>query len=214
VRVSEDRYSQDLRRLNLAQWLIQLEVRSQWICAWTGFSKVRVRHLYHAYHRAQGRVRRPRGPSPTRMSAFLRSPILRAEASAIGGLARVLGVIPMPEAAAGRLDRLGVEGAERLCRLFEFYRRVAPHSRFSMDQLIRLVIALTQGEEFEIGHCRGCHGALLIDRLGGDTRRTCPACREDSLTRGADPPCGVPATSELAPSAIPDSPESYQQSLF
>jgi hypothetical protein len=214
VRISEDRYSRDLRRLNLAQRLIQLEVRSQWIRAWTGFSEVRVRHLYHAYHRAQGQVRRPRGPSPTRVAVFLRSPALRAEASAIGGLARVLEVIPVPLAAGGRLDRLGVEGAERLCRVFELYRHVAPQSRFTMDQLIRLVIALTQGEEFEIGHCRSCHGALFLDRLG-DTRRVCPACREDSLVRGTELPESEnreEGSSLVSPSEA--SLESQQQSLF
>ena len=212
MRVSEDRYAKDLRRLNVAQRLIQHEVRTQWICAFTGFSEVRVRNLFRAYHRNTGHVRRHRGPAPTRVEGFLRSPALRTEASAIGGLARVLELMPLPAAAGGRLERFGIEGAERLCRMFELYRPVAPQSRFTMDQLIRLAIALTEGEEFEIAHCRNCHGALLVDRLGGG-RRVCPACREDSVRRepGMHEACERRETN--SPEAG-EAPESIQQSLF
>jgi hypothetical protein len=214
VRVSEDRYAKDLRRLNLAQRLIQHEVRSQWIRAWTGFSDERVRRLFHAYRRTEGSVRRPRGPSPTRIASFLRSPGLHAEASAIGGLARALKVIPLPPGTGARLERIGVEGAERLCRLFEVYRQVAPHSRFSMDQLIRLVSALSESQEFEVGHCGNCHGALLLDRLG-DARRVCPACRHDALNQGTE--LARPEADEEGdsrPGLQPEPGGNPQQSLF
>lgn len=214
MRVSEDRYSQDLRRLNIAQRLIRHEVRTQWICALTGLSEDRVRRLFHAYGRSQGSVRRHRGPAPLRVAAFVKSSALRAEASAIGGLARVLEVVPLPATAGGRLDRFGIEGAERLCRLFEVYRQVAPDSRFTMDQLIRLVIALTDKREFEIGHCRNCHGALLVDRLG-DARRVCPACRDDGRSRQAV--SGVDQDQEEGDSAhapLVEADDDRQQALF
>lgn len=214
MRVSEDRYAKDLRRLNVAQRLIQHEVRTQWICALTGFSEERVRRLFRAYQKTLGSVRRHRGPAPTRVAAFVRSPTLRAEASAIGGVARVLEVVPLPPSAGGRLDRFGVEGAERLCRVFEVYRQVAPDSRFTMDQLIRLVIALTERQEFEIGHCGHCHGALIVDRLG-DARRVCPACQKEALARrieGAGAEDREVSDSVIAP--VGESPESQQQSLF
>src|SRR5580693_2081399 len=127
MRVSEDRYSRDLRRLNLAQRLIRHEVRTQWICAWTGLSD----------DKTSGNVRRHRGPSPTRLASFLRSPTLRAEASAIGGLACASGAIfptPTPHA---RRDPPGVEAVERLCHVFELYREGVPQSHFTMDQFIR-----------------------------------------------------------------------------
>lgn len=214
MRVSEDRYAKDLRRLNLAQRLLQHEVRTQWICALTGFSEDRVRRLIRAYDGSRGPVRRHRGPAPMRVAAFVRSPALRTEASAIGGLARVLEVVPLPSTAGGRLERLGVEGAERLCRVFEVYRQVAPDSRFTMDQLIRLVLALSEQREFEIGHCQNCHGALLLDRLG-EVRRVCPACRGDALNRATEalraerPEDG---DSLVTPASEPA--ESCQQSLF
>ena len=213
MRISEDRYAKDLRRLNLAQRLLQHEVRTQWICALTAFSEERVRRLIHAYHRSHGPVRRHRGPAPMRVAAFVRSPALRAEASAIGGLARVLDVVPLPPTAGGRLDRLGVEGAERLCRVFEVYRQVAPDSRFTMDQLIRLIIELSAGQEFEIGHCQSCHGALLLDRLG-DARRVCSACREDALNREDAPAAEDREEGDSARAPLVESGESRQQSLF
>jgi len=214
VRVSEDRYAKDLRRLNVAQRLIQHEVRTQWICALTGFSEERVRRLFRAYQKTLGTVRRHRGPAPTRVAAFVRSPTLRAEASAIGGLARVLQVVPLPPTAGGRLNRFGVEGAERLCRVFEVYRQVAPDSRFTMDQLIRLVIALSERQEFEIGHCGNCHGALLLDRLG-DARRVCPACRADALARGTgEAGAEDQEVGDSMTAGVGESEESHQQSLF
>src|SRR5258708_20882065 len=94
MRVPEDRYTRDLRRINLAQRLIQHETRTQSICAWTGLSDERVRNLCRSYGGGSMALQRHRGPSPTRLATFLRSPTLRSEASAIGGLACVLGVIP------------------------------------------------------------------------------------------------------------------------
>ena len=70
MRISEDRYSRDLRRINLAQRLIRHEVRTQWICAWTGLSDDRVRNLFRSYDKSSGRVQRHSGPSPTRIASF------------------------------------------------------------------------------------------------------------------------------------------------
>jgi hypothetical protein len=215
MRISEDRYSRDLRRLNLAQRLIRHEVRTYWISAWTGLSHNRVRKLFRSYYRAAGVVQRHRGPSPTRLAAFLRSPTLRTEASAIGGLACVLGVLPPKLAPSANRDRQSVEAAaERLCGIFELYQHIVPQSHFTMDQFIRLTIALAEGQDLKIGHCENCHGALLLERPAA-SRRLCPICRQDLLvhpsadrTRAArrleDPVAADPA----------EPPESYQQPLF
>lgn len=180
MRISEDRYARDLRRLNLAQRLIRHEVRTQWICAWTGLSDDRVRNLFRSYHREAGEVIRHRGPSPTRLQSFLRSPALRTEASAIGGLAHALGALPPNSASNGRRERPALEAGERLCEVFELYRDIVPHSDFTMDQFFALVEALAAGEDLQIGHCGNCHGALLVDPLGA-SRRLCLACRQDAL---------------------------------
>jgi hypothetical protein len=215
MRVSEDRYSRDLRRLNLAQRLIRHEVRTQWICAWTGLSDDRVRNLFRSYDKTSGDVRRHRGPSPTRLAAFLRSPTLRTEASAIGGLACAFGAVLPNPAPNARRDRPGVEAGERLCRVFELYRQIVPQSHFTMDQFIRLMIALTEGEDLEIGHCRNCHGALLLDRLGA-SRRLCLACKQDLVRHAVDRGEVTQPRSDEAASLANDeeSPVVYQQPLF
>jgi hypothetical protein len=215
MRVSEDRYTRDLRRLNLAQRLIRHEVRTQWICAWTGLSDDRVRNLFRSYHRASGEVTRHRGPSPTRLQAFLRSPALRSEASAIGGLACTLGVVPPKGSSNVRRERSTVEAGERLCEVFELYRHIAPQSDFTMDQFFVLMEALGDGEDLAIGHCRNCHGALLIDPLGA-SRRLCTACKEDSVRKSVDAGGVTQPRSDAAASLTCDeeSPVVYQQSLF
>jgi hypothetical protein len=49
-----------------------------------------------------------------------------------------------------------------------------------MDQFFALVGALAAGEDLQIGHCRNCRGALLLDPLGA-SRQLCFACRHDAL---------------------------------
>jgi hypothetical protein len=214
MRISEDRYSRDLRRLNLAERLIRHEVRTQWICAWTGLSHHRVRNLYRSYDKSLGVVPRHRGPSPNRLATYLRSPALRAEASAIGGLARVFGVVPPKPTPNAWRDRANVEAGERLCAVFELFRQIVPQSRFTMDQFIRLAMALIQEGELEIGHCSSCHGALLLE-CSVATRRLCLACQQDFLSFSRQGRGQPPETQGVAPlSEAPDMAESYQQPLF
>jgi len=215
MRISEDRYSRDLRRLNLAERFIGHEVRTQWICAWTGLSHHRVRNLYRSYDKGTGAVPRHRGPSPNRLATYLRSPALRAEASAIGGLARAFEVVPPKPVANAWRDRASVEAGERLCTVFELYQQIVPQSRFTMDQFIRLAIALTQGGHLEMGHCTSCHGALLVERLV-PTRRICLACQQDALTAsraGPDEP-RTQADVEPAPCGAAERRKAVQQPLF
>jgi hypothetical protein len=214
MRVSEDRYSRDLRRLNLAERFLRHEVRTQWICAWTGLSVHRVRNLYRSYDKSSGGIPRHRGPSPNRLASYLRSPALRAEASAIGGLARVFEVVPPKPAPNAWRDRANVEAGERLCAVFELYQQIVPQSRFTMDQFIRLAIALTEGGYLEMGHCTTCHGALLVERLV-PSRRLCLACQQDALSAAeAQPRNLTDAEGRPMRSEAVDSPETYQQPLF
>jgi hypothetical protein len=215
MRISEDRYARDLRRLNLAHRLIRHEVRTQWIRASTGFSEKRVRNLFHSYDKAYTGVRRRRGPSPTRLSAFLHS--LRNEASAIGGLACVLGAVPDAPATPSRPESADLEAWERLVDVFELYHEIVPQSQFKMTQFIQLVNALTEGKDLAMGHCGNCHGALLVDPLG-TSRRLCPACIQDSFKGRRCAPGRHLKSSDIAsrPSEIEQEkmPIARQQSLF
>ena len=111
-----------------------------------------------------------------------------------------------------------MDGAERLCQVFELYQQIVPQSRFTMDQLFVLVSALAQGEDLVIAHCSTCHGALLMDRLGAN-RRLCVACKQDSLRKSMAARSDKPTNQDGAgdsPAQDEDEglPEAHQQSLF
>lgn len=219
MRISEDRYARDLRRLNLAQRLIREEVRTRWIRAWTELSDNRIRNLYRSYAKAFGTVRRRRGPNPMQLSAFLTSPSLRAEASAIGGLALACGAIPQTSKSRTARERPHLETHERVVDVFELFHQIVPASRFKMEQFIPLIGALAEAEDLRIGHCSNCHGALLVDPLGAN-RRLCFACEQDSFKSARRAPRTAPTSAPAAASleAREDAPgeeqEPYQLPLF
>jgi len=99
----------------------------------------------------------------------------------------VLGLVPQKALRNARRALPGVETGERLCEIYELYRQIVLESHLTMDQLIVLVIALAEGEDLALEHCRNCHGSLLVDRLG-TSRRLCLACRRsvDAPSLGAD----------------------------
>ena len=68
MRISDDRYSRDRLRFDLALRLIGHEARTHTIRAWTGLTEDRVRKLYRTYiaeHPGETVARR-RGKSPQR----------------------------------------------------------------------------------------------------------------------------------------------------
>jgi hypothetical protein len=178
MRVSENRYTRDLRRIHLAERMIRHEVRTQSICAWTGISDERVRNLCRSYDGNWTGAPRHRGHAPKVFTAIMRTSLMRCEASAIAGLVRALRLIPDEPVPNARKTLPSVELGERLCHAFELYKLVVPTAKLSMDQLILLVLTLAEGAELEVGHCSRCHAALLLDRLGGG-RRLCETCKRE-----------------------------------
>jgi hypothetical protein len=73
------------------------------------------------------------------------------------------------------------QGANQLCEVFELYREIVPTSKFKMEQLILLMIALAEGHDLRTSHCNTWHGALVIDPKGV-WRPICEACRFASET--------------------------------
>jgi len=207
MRVSESRYSRDIRRIDLARRLIRHRVRTQWICAWTGLSGERVRNLYHSYSQTQPARHRARGPSPRRTFTLLRSPRLQNEASALGGIAYRLGLIPAQPVRNPEVVLAGVDLGEQLCKAFELYHQVVPGAGFTMEQFILLVFALAERKELDMALCESCRGFLIVDCTGTSQRR-CPTCRK-TLETEADEPLADEASSDTV-----DEPNEYQQSLF
>ena len=78
MRISDDRYSRERLRMELALRFLKHEARTQTIRAWTGLSDDRIRKLYRSYlSQARRYLPRHRGKSPQQVSYFTRSQRLR-----------------------------------------------------------------------------------------------------------------------------------------
>ena len=165
MRVSDDRYSRDRLRLDLALRFIRHEARTRTIRAWTGLTDDRIRKLYRSYFAFPGRpVTRPRGKSPQQTAFFTRSPRLQLEAALLASLCSLLGALPPGSTLRGRVEPCVALG-ELLCQAYEVYRMVVPAPRISFEQLVLLLAALTRGDELKLACCPGCGALLVIERL-------------------------------------------------
>lgn len=187
MRISDDRYSRDRLRLDLALRFIRHEARTQTIRAWTGLTDDRIRKLYRSYfdRAAGGALPRPRGRSPQRASFFLRNPRLKQEAALVASLCLLLGALPrrVPRAAAsasaasiGGLAQ-GVAQGIALCEAYEAYRALIPAARISFEHLVYLFTALHRGDELKLASCAGCGAVIVAERMTLKEAR-CPQCAD------------------------------------
>lgn len=195
MRVSDERYSRDVRRHELALCLIRHEVRTHTIRIWTGLSDERIRTLCRSYGNGSG-ARRHRGPAPQTLETIMQSTALRTEAAAIGGLCSALGLIPSSAInLTSTRSGASLAYAERLCFAFELYKYIVPDSQLSLEQVILLVTVLARRAEIALDHCISCEAVILIDRLARQ-RRLCTHCRREPHHR--EGPVGRGATQEAA----------------
>ena len=84
MRITEDRYSRDRLRIDLAIRLIGHEARTSTIRLWTGLTDDRIRRLYRSYIADAGgaTVVRHRGKPPAMLSFFTRSDVGRSKCEA------------------------------------------------------------------------------------------------------------------------------------
>jgi len=169
MRISDDRYSRDRLRLDLALRFIHHEARTHTIRAWTGLTDDRIRKLYRTYLFEAGgtTVARHRGKSPRQAAFFTRSLRIRREAAVFASVSSLFGLItpqsitvdrgtqPPPTVARGAL----------LCEAFETYRALVEEPLISFEHAVYLVGALDCGDELRVAHCRDCAGVLVTDRL-------------------------------------------------
>jgi len=187
MRISDDRYSRDRLRLDLALRFIRHEARTQTIRAWTGLTDDRIRKLYRSYFdRAAGAVLpRPRGRSPRRAAFFLRNPRLKQEAALVASLCLLLGALPRrpprsgPTAAPQPTGGLaqGVPQGIALCEAYEAYRALIPAARISFEHLVYLFTALHRGDELRLASCAGCGAVIVAERMALREAR-CPYCAD------------------------------------
>src|ERR1700759_3181716 len=87
MRVSDDRYTRDRERMDLALRLIRHEARTHTIRQWTGLSDDRIRKLYHSYALdGHDRVFRHRGKSPRQAAFFFRNSEVTFQAAQLASL--------------------------------------------------------------------------------------------------------------------------------
>jgi len=190
MRISDDRYSRDRLRLDLALRFIHHEARTHTIRAWTGLTDDRIRKLYRTYlHEADGaKVARHRGKSPRQASFFTRSLRMRREAAVFASVSSLFGLIA-PQAVdvekQAREHSPTVARGALLCEAFEAHRALMGESQISFEHAVFLLDALVAGDELRVTYCRDCTGVLVTDRLALRT----PVCNECSGNADADLTC-------------------------
>src|SRR5215469_10181572 len=175
MRISDDRYARERLRMELALRFLHHEARTQTIRAWTGLSDDRIRKLYRSYtSQARRALRRHRGKSPHQVAYFTRSQQLQQESTVLASMLTLLGVLPMPAAAAAAALP-GLARGELLCAAFEAYRTVVPAAQISFEHAVFLAIALTRGDQLRFEGCAGCGSLVVTERFSVRGRR-CLMC--------------------------------------
>ncbi|MBS0386966.1 MAG: hypothetical protein JSR15_00695 [Proteobacteria bacterium] len=196
MRISDDRYSRDRQRLDVAMHFIRHEARTHTIRQWTGLTDDRIRKLYRSYLQEGGRrVARHRGKSPQQAAFFLRTARLRHEAGALAALCCLVGALerrapfaglPAPATGAalaaavpiaGVAPLSGVARAAALCQAYEVYQAVVSAPAIGFEHAVLLVNALARGNELALGDCHGCGALLVVDALALRPAR-CALCAE------------------------------------
>src|SRR5258708_21258788 len=95
MRVSDDRYTRDRQRLDLALRLIRHEARTFTIREWTGLSDDRIRKLYRSYvmNHDAAIVSRHRGKSPRQAAFFFRNAELNFQSAQLASLYVIYGLV-------------------------------------------------------------------------------------------------------------------------
>ena len=176
MRISDDRYSRDRLRLDLALRFIRHEARTHTIRTWTGLTDDRIRKLVRSYFGDENsRVTRHRGKSPRQIAYFLRTPRIQHETTVLASLLCLFDVLPR-ETVPDPLRALpSVRRGELLCQAFEAYRTLIPDSQITFEHAVFLITALACGEELTATLCGDCRGLMVVDRYAAPQRR-CAAC--------------------------------------
>lgn len=171
MRITDDRYLRDLRRLDLARRLIEHGARTKTIAKWTQLSPYRIRQLCRDY--GCSAELRHRGVPPRSTTYFWRTPQMQIEAANLAGICKVLGVLPRTRMAS-REFTLPARG-ERLCQAYEAYVDTFEKPQISIEYAVLLATALATTDDISIGKCVSCGGVVLVD-LADVVKNCCVYC--------------------------------------
>lgn len=176
MRISDDRYSRERLRMELALRFLRHEARTQTIRAWTGLSDDRIRKLYRSYlSQARRELPRHRGKSPHQVAYFTRSQQLQLESAVLASMLSLLGVIPPPAPGAAATALPGLARGALLCTAFEAYCAFVPAAQISFEHAVFLASALTRGDQLRLGGCAGCGCVIVTERFPARDQR-CHLC--------------------------------------
>lgn len=176
MRITDERYLRDLRRLNLAMRLIKYEARTGTVRECTGLGDDRIRRLYHQYLRPAGACTdRHRGRAPHVPLRIVASPRGGADAAIFAGFSGRLGVVDLAPDAKGRYQLLSIGLVEAICDAFDLYRDFVPEGQLSFEQALCVVKALWRRDEIGPGRCEQCGALILVDLLSLYVPR-CASC--------------------------------------
>ncbi len=188
MRVSDDRYTRDRERLDLALRLIQHEARTFTIRQWTGLSDDRIRKLYRSYvlDHAARRVARHRGKSPRQAAFFFKNAELNFHASQLTSLFVVCGLLHGSDLKLESRYRVGsLESGVLLCQAYEAYVDFHAPASISFEHAWFLLVALSRRDELGVARCAACGGVRLRDLLA-KRRLGCGNCESPGFNAAAD----------------------------
>jgi hypothetical protein len=165
MRISDDRYSRDRLRLDLALRFLNHGARTHTIRAWTKLSDDRIRKLYRSYVRTADGPPRHRGKSPQQVSFFMRGTRAQHETGILASFFSLLGVVPTTKVLDVNHALPSLARGERICQAFELFTAIFPTARISFEHAIFLVMALARGNEIQYERCSECSALVVVDRL-------------------------------------------------
>lgn len=178
MRITDDRYTRDRLRLDLALRLIRHEARTGTIRDWTGLSDDRIRKLYKSYveHSGDERIRRHRGKPPRQPAYFLRNAEVRLQSASLASFLCQLGLLAGSEAARpGGVDQL--RWGERFCEAYEAFLWQHAHPQIGFEHACFLRRSLERQRELCIDDCTAC-GALVVVSVFASRPGGCSFCSE------------------------------------
>jgi len=193
MRVSDDRYTRDRQKFDLALRLIRHEARTFTIRQWTGLSDDRIRKLYRSYvlENASRAVLRHRGKSPRQAAFFFRNPELNFQAAQLASLFVMYGLVHGNDRGVEPRYRVGsLESGALLCRAYEAYLEMHEPAGISFEHAWFLLLALARHDEVGIARCAVCGGVRVRDLLAKH-RLDCGNCDGAIECAGSLPPARI-----------------------
>lgn len=176
MRISEDRYSHELKSIDTALRLIRCGARTKTICEFTGLSADRVRALYRTYVRsAPHHLSRPRGRSPYQVTCFMSTPRHQEQTIVLARMLSLLGAVPPAPGLMRTLLLPDLERANLVCFGFEMYLAQVTEPLLTIEHAIFLTKQLIKADYLLLDNCVECTGLVLSEYYAKGLKR-CASC--------------------------------------